>query len=267
MGPYIPLVDYVDPNNTELIPQTGAPLPLLPSVNSCGQLNNQDGPMFPFLNKPSIKVNSSGNGPTDWPEQYWPGWSDNAAQVLNCGSNAAEPANQIDYVTTWRTTEAVSDDCNMVPNNCTQIIPESMLAVWDLPGHFTAQAPMPVTIVGTGFGYLNNVPLTLASCQTPTGCQNSIRVQNLGGSGLDSGWDSSAGAPCDLYIANWSDTSISLVTGVPPTINSPKGGCPVMYDSVHGLGDQLQFTVINPQSHVVMTSQPISVLPYTAVPN
>lgn len=275
MGPYVPLVDYVDPSNGNLVPQTGAPIPVLPHAGSCGALSNKDGPIFPALNNPSIKANLNGNGPLSWPEQYWPGWSEHIAQLLVCGSREAEKSNQIYYAATPRITEAVGQGCNAVPNNCSQIIPESPLEIWGLPGHFLRQPPIPITIVGTGFGYLPNLPQTVTSCQNSGACPNYIRVQNLGGSGLDTGWDTSEGAPCETYIANWSDTSISLVTNLPQTNSSPgfgataqnTAGCPVMYDTVHGLADILQFTVTNPQSHVVMTLPPVAVQPYSATPN
>ena len=88
-----------------------------------------------------------------------------------------------------------------------------------------------------------------------------------------SGWDTStpgtSGAPCQVYIANWTDTSISLVVNAPVnkqslyqasnassaflsplsdfsafTFAPPPGpiGCPVM------AGDNLTFTVTNPQT-------------------
>src|SRR3984957_7091359 len=100
-----------------------------------------------------------------------------------------------------------------------------------------------------------------------------IDASDNGVGSSSSGWDTNtprtSGAPCQVYIANWTDTSISLVVNAPVnkqslyqasnassaflsplsdfsafTFAPPPGpiGCPVM------AGDNLTFTVTNPQT-------------------
>jgi hypothetical protein len=103
-----------------------------------------------------------------------------------------------------------------------------------------------------------------------------------GSSGWDTNTPGTSGAPCQVYIANWTDTSISLVVNAPVnkqslyqasnassaflsplsdfsafTFAPPPGpiGCPVM------AGDNLTFTVTNPQTG---NSAPIPKVPVSA---
>jgi hypothetical protein len=126
--------------------------------------------------------------------------------------------------------------------------------------------PMPVTIVGSGFGYY---PQTL-----PYAAQNPQYLQiNDDGNGSGTPWNTAGTtvlpiAACKVYVANWSDTSISLVINAPiepynlylppgdylsplsdfsplTLFPSPSGYntqvCPV------GTGDTLTFYVTNPE--------------------
>jgi hypothetical protein len=112
----------------------------------------------------------------------------------------------------------------------------------------------------------------MASCASPAQCPNLLEISNDDASGAHlSTWDTSNGATCQVYIANWTDTSISLVANLqvglqddyelayqsgvyltPLSDISPASfpavppvsaiGCPVAYK------DHLYFTVTNPQS-------------------
>ena len=126
-----------------------------------------------------------------------------------------------------------------------------------------AAPPMPVTIIGSGFGYL---PETL-----PYVAQNPpyLRIRDDGHSTGGVPWDTDGDPPssCQVYVANWSDTSISLVINVPidaynlylgtgdylsplsdfsPLTLFPNSyntqSCPV------GTNDVVEVTVTNPQS-------------------
>ncbi len=284
MGPYVPLVDYVDPNNQVYLPPSGAPIPALPAASSCGALSYNGTPIFPAVNNPSIS--GGGNGPLNWPQTYWPGWG-TVANELVCGSQSSEPSNQIYYAATQRITEAVNKGCNSVPNTCTDAIPESPQESWDLAtGQYLWQPPAPITIVGTGFGYLPSLPQTMASCATPQNCPNYLRIQNDGGSGVHLGWDTSMGAPCQVYIANWTDTSVSVMANLPVGVVNGLGtavspltdigpltlpqsllsGAPPLVCQVMP-NDKLTLTVTNPQSGIPLTLPSITVQAYSASPN
>jgi hypothetical protein len=121
--------------------------------------------------------------------------------------------------------------------------------------------PLPVTIVGTGFGYL---PQTL-----PIAVSDSSYLEvSSNGVGSGTAWNTN-GTSCQMYIANWTDTSISLVANIPvgeadldgqtgngtlsplsdvspltffsTSADSPAWNCKV------ATGDTLTFTVTNPQ--------------------
>ncbi|HUO28929.1 MAG TPA: hypothetical protein VMU80_06920 [Bryobacteraceae bacterium] len=291
MGPYVPLVDYVDPSNGNYLPQSGAPIPQLPSAASCGVLTNNSGSIFPSLNNPTL--NGTGTPPTNWPQLYWPGWASNSTTtyLLNC-TQASEPAAHIYYVASQRVTEAVGQNCATLPNNCTKIIPESPQENWELSGTYQFQPPQPITIVGADFGYLPVLPQMMASCNS---CSNYLRIQNDDNSGLGKAWDTDNGAECQVEILNWSDTSITFmanlpidainasveplgplydaspITLTPQPITQQGGGnqfsCPIMYNANNGKADDLTFYVTNPQSGVTHHTASIAVQPYTASPN
>jgi hypothetical protein len=128
----------------------------------------------------------------------------------------------------------------------------------------TATAPpMPVTIVGSGFGYLGGT-LPYVAPNPPY-----LQIKDDGHSTGGVAWNTNGDPPssCQVYVANWNDTSISLVINAPidaynlylgtgdylsplsdfsPLTLFPNAyntqSCPV------GTGDVLEFTVTNPQS-------------------
>jgi hypothetical protein len=119
-----------------------------------------------------------------------------------------------------------------------------------------------VTIVGSGFGYYGQT-LPYVAPNPPY-----LQVQD-NGNGSGTAWNTADDpTKCQVYVANWSDTSISLVINAPYEAHnfylgtgdylsplsdfspltlfpSPSGyntqNCPV------GTGDVLKFTVTNPQ--------------------
>jgi len=259
MGPYVPLVDYVDANN--LAQPAGVP-PRLPSANSCGVLPNNGSPSF---NSPTQQ------NQLNFPEQYWPS---SATYSLNCGTvTALQP--QIYFAATQFPTPATTEfgqSCKTAtqPNPCNQIIEQSAQTT-ESPG--TWQPPLPVTIVGTNFGFLpeGSLPLAVASSIY-------IEVSDDGaGSGLH--WNTNSPLlSCQMYISNWTNTSIALAANLPVGVTdlyqtgvvlSPLNdvspltfaaaspfsttGCPV------ASGDNLTFTVTNPQTGA--TSNPPVTVP------
>jgi hypothetical protein len=152
---------------------------------------------------------------------------------------------------------------------------------------------MPLKIVGTGFGFVPQAPLPLAVTTS-----SYIEVASNGaGSGHpwdtdDSPWEGSgATATCQIYVANWTDASISLVLGLPAGVTnseknplsllddlsfatffflgpptSPQLPCPIEYQ------DQLTFTVTNPQlvqqkSPTASVQKIVHVQAYNTTPN
>ena len=129
--------------------------------------------------------------------------------------------------------------------------------------HGWVDRPLTATIVGTGFGYLPTI--------LPYVMQTSPYLEINDTAGTTTKWDTgtgSGGASCQMYIANWTDTSISIVANAPINpfnlyIGSGAGKwlspltdfspltlftnsnntwiCPVAN------GDRLTFTVTNPQ--------------------
>jgi len=264
MGPYVPLVDYVDPNSLPQNPPSLTTLPL-PSAAYCGVLPAS---AFPGQNAPTPSQ------PLDWPTQAWPSSPGPSAPPLNCtAGKAGSPT--IDFVATQFPTPvdtaSAAQNCGTTPNNCSQIVVQSPQTTETAAGT-TWQPPLPVTIVGSGFGFLPNLPQTMASCASPSACPNLLEISDDNASGAHlSAWDTSNGASCQVYVANWTDTSISLAANlqihlqdeyeqdyqpgvylsplsdigplsfqaVPPTSAT---ACPVAYK------DNLYFKVTNPQS-------------------
>lgn len=117
-----------------------------------------------------------------------------------------------------------------------------------------AQPPLPLTIVGSGFGYLSGLPWATQEPQY-------IDIQAYSATGKLL-WDTAAGN-CQIYINDWTDTSISLLLGLPVGIQNgagtalspltdmnpstffqaaPASRCPV------AAGDLISVTVTSPQS-------------------
>ncbi|MGO4885120.1 MAG: hypothetical protein ACLP59_30505 [Bryobacteraceae bacterium] len=150
MGPYAPLVDYVDPSNGNYLPTSGPGVPELPAEASCGVLSYNGTPIYPLYNNPT--GNGSGSGQLLWPQQYWPGWGTNTTgsnpitYELNCPtSTVGVNTTKIYYATTQRVTEAAPlySTCAKVSNSnpCTQIVPQSPQENWDLSSARTCGNP------------------------------------------------------------------------------------------------------------------------------
>jgi hypothetical protein len=280
MGPYAPLVDFVDPQDSTNLPQTPPQTALaagLPPATACGVL-----PSTPAsLNAPTLGTNCAGAGANcvQWPNQYWPSSTQTSPPPLNCPATPpSEPATAIYFVATQFPTPALTEfpapangqtACISQPGYCSQIVVQSAQVA---PGETPFQPPLPVTIAGAGFGAL---PQALpfagpASSLAPLG-STYLRISSDGnGSGIP--WDTAQNPACQVYIANWTDTSISLEInlssamrdgyqidkGLTTTVLSPLSdvspltfaeapACPVAYSSATG-GDTLTFTVTNPQN-------------------
>ncbi len=101
MGPYVPLVDYVDPNDTTILPHS-APSSTsgLPSAGACGLLPAKvpagNGPLY--LSSTTLDC-GSGSNCTNWPNQSWPGVTGGVSPPLVC-SGASPNTPQIDFVAT-----------------------------------------------------------------------------------------------------------------------------------------------------------------------
>jgi hypothetical protein len=195
----------------------------LPSDSSCGSLPNS-----PVL---TTGLNLNTPNEVQWPT-YWPsGPTQTGIQNLNCSNPPSTPSPAIYFVTTQRRALAASN-CGQVynppnVNPCTSIVHQSSQYV---P---TQAPPLPVTIVGTGFGFLPQHVDTIGS--------NNYTEMGLPfvpppGSGLSSSsflritdcpasstcptptlynWDTAANPQCQVYIANWSDSSISVDVNAP----------------------------------------------------
>ena len=256
MGPYVPLVDYVDPNT---LPTTAPILTSssLPSAASCGALPGT----LPGFNNPSLSA-----AQIDWPNQSWPSSGSQTPPNLYCsGSSAITP--QIYFVATQFPTPAVdhspacgSPTTDGEANPCTQVIAQSPQTT-EYPTSW--QPSLPVTIVGTGFGFLPGVGVPFALQGSPY-----IEISDMEASG--GSWNTAAGTNCQFYIANWTDTSISLVANLPVDLTNGYGAalspladlspltlvassaCPVAAD------DHLTFAVTNPQTGVA-SNPPVNV--------
>jgi hypothetical protein len=255
MGPYVPLVDYVDPN---YLPQS-APPTNLPAESSCGVLPSAQ----PGFNSPTL------SNQVDFPNQYWSSTAPATPPNLYCpASQSSASSTAIYFVATQFPTPALTEfgaaACLTQPNSCSQIVVQSPQT--SELGNGTWPPPLPLTIVGTGFGVL---PQSL-----PTAVQGSpyLEIHNAEASGGT--WDTAATTYCQMYIANWTNTSISLVANLPvgvrdmysSTVLSPLSdvgpwtfpaapGCPV------ASADKLTFTVTNPQSGARVTISSIQVDP------
>jgi len=276
MGPYLPVVDYANPNDQN--PGDPGYVPLqadtsamnLPSPASCGQLPNG----LPTPNSPGLTGNQCGPC-VAWPQQYWPS-STAVPPYLACGVQSTD-STKIGFVATQFTTIARAGvnvlgtvvPCTSPSNPCTQINAQYK----QLGGQW--QPPLPVAIVGMGFGFLPNVILPYAGPASSLKSPSGVSYLQISSDGAASGvpWNTATSTSCQVYITNWTDTSIALVANLPlpnredgeGTFLSPLSdmslltffqslapgappvSCPVAYSAATG-GDNLTFTVTNPQS-------------------
>ncbi|HUE03542.1 MAG TPA: hypothetical protein VMR62_28555 [Bryobacteraceae bacterium] len=278
MGPYVPLVDYIAPGQV-IQPAPTITAANLPSASSCGLL------------LPPNTVNTypltNGAGPSNaltWPIQYWPS-SSTLPPYLNCGTTSNNlPTTQIDFVAT-QFPIPVDDSgiagspagCNSAisSNNCSQIVAQST-QYSELGGGAAWTPALPITIQGQGFGTLTlgqsqqaQLPALLTSSTSPS----YLTIQDCPNKGLlpcTGGWSTPAQS-CQIYVSNWTDTTISLVMNLPVgalnmanDILSPLNDyTPANFDAASACpinaNDNLYFTVTNPQTGGVVTSTPVTV--------
>ena len=286
MGPYLPQVDFVDPTTLTSPPTASG----LPPASVCGKIPNLlpsgNGPLY--LSAATADC-GAGSNCVDWPGQTWA--EDNAASPVSpplvCCSTTPAGSPQIDFVATQFSVPVDANNLTLYPASlqdcyeafsgqaspCSQVVYQSLQYTGVPSG---SPPPNPVTIVGSGFGYLPNLPQVIASCGAGGPCSSAyLEVQNDGHSGLHSSWDTYSNATyCQIYIASWSDTAISIIANLPVSTSDMYSGatlsplsdvspltlmpnaqntfmCPVEYGSSEG--DDLTFIVTNPQSGLSAT--------------
>lgn len=250
MGPYVPLVDYPAVGSLTESSQAGD----LPAESSCGQFPSG---VFPSGNSTNITSH-----PSQFPVQYW-NTGTASPPNLNCGNSTSGTFTpEIFYVATQFTTQVKASGepgtGNPSPcaaqdtltgggsnsNPCIQIFAQAE------QNNSTWQPPMPLTIVGQGFGYLSGVPWV-----GPSPAYVDIQAysaQPPAGSLL---WDTAFGT-CQVYIADWTDSSISLLVGLPQNpenvasnpLSPATDMSPQTFFCLAAQGSYLQVKVTNPQA-------------------
>ena len=248
MGPYAPLVSYRAISSLTKIP---APTPSLPPTIGCGVLPSS----APVLTTAGMALRFPSHV-VQWPT-FWP-----AATPSPLNLYCTQPPNQptspaIDFVASLVPHEDYSV-CG-TPGACNYVYPLSPQT-----DAFTTATPPPlnVTIAGTGFGYLPEILPYVTKSSTY------LRIQD-DGHGSGTAWDTNAGNSCQMYIANWTDTSIALVVNAPiDAYNQYLGEGPqnwlsplsdfsplTLFTNAYNtwscpvsMGDSLTFSVINPQT-------------------
>jgi hypothetical protein len=268
MGAYVPQVTYWNPTTA---------LPTLSSSLSshCGELPTNAVPLYnnPY-NSPSTPAL------LNWPQQYWTGTNPTGlTTVLNCGATT-ELDPEIFFVGTQFSTQTALQYEGTPPgyncatqsappgNPCTQIILQSTqttegLSAWQ-PG-------TPITIVGKNFGQLPAA--TVPQLTLPAALTNPLYLEITdcpsNGSCPPYKWTTSS-TSCQVYIANWTNWSISLVANLTTSaFNGYEPSLPlspladVNYETFQpgsscqiAAGDVLGFTVTNPQSGGSTTMSP-----------
>ncbi len=282
MGPYVPLVDYPLVGSLMNPTQHGCgdscnvlpPPPVLQAVNlpaedSCG--------LFPTdtSGNPILALGNGAQNGTQalFPTQYWPTGGTTTPPNLNCPASnpsGSKVTPSIDFVATQFTTQVQSTsqdsggacahpDTSNNTNPCIQVIQQITEQE-----SITYQPPLPLTIVGSGFGYLPGLPWAGTAPST-------VLITNDGASGTHNTWSTNDGnlGNCQVYIADWTDTSISLLVGLPNSATNfnglvlspltdmgplaffqqtPVSTCPIAINSVTHAPDNINVTVTNPQS-------------------
>jgi hypothetical protein len=219
MGPYAPVVTY--PTISSL---NGTTAPTSPTLESTASLPTTP----PVLTTVSASLSLTGNT-VQWPT-FWPGTASPASQNLVCPAAGISP-NQpttptINFAASLVSSEVSSTCMTDAVGTC-----NSIQALYTEKDAFTTATAPPtlVTIVGSGFGYYGQT--------LPFAAQNPSYLQiNDDGHSTDgaTAWNTAGTtelpiAECKVYVANWSDTSISLVINAP--INA--------YNLYLGTGDPL----------------------------
>jgi len=273
MGAYVPLVDYPAFTGVGTNVQSEAQMAAtLPSEASCG--------LFPV---PGHLVPNPGvtSGLVPWPT-YWPTSSQAPAGFgpLSCpvaGTNGTPSTPVITFAATQR--EMPAAGCG---SSCTNITAQSDQTTGGeaSPGQ---PPPLPVAIVGSGFGYLQQIlPFAgQASSLTGPGGVSLLRITDCPQNATCPtqtayNWETATTQSCQVYIASWSASEIWLGLNLPvdstnvylqPQPLSPLSdlstmtfflstgipantmACPV------NSTDQLTFTIGNPQSGVTTQLQ------------
>jgi hypothetical protein len=272
MGPFAPYVISWAPGNSPV----NYPNPNLPTTTQyCGD----PGTAGPLLTNPI------GNGTQgDFPRQYWPTGSNTGAAnlTLNCPTSPSSSTStpSIQYVST-QAPNAVDytggpTNCT-TPTTCNQVILQSTERT-EMPGGASWTPGIPLTIVGSGFGYFAyaasgqpfNASLPYASMgsappQIYIGYCPHGSYQCTPSTGIT--WDTT-NTSCQVYINNWYDTSISLVLATTDDVqNIYQSQSPLLagtylsplsdltFDTLSAASgcqmtanDYLYFTITNPQS-------------------
>jgi len=233
----------------------------------------------------------------DWPGQSWAEDPNPVSPALGCcGTAAGSPV--IDFVATHFPVP-VDASTTLYPGSlqdcyeayasettpCSQIVYQYPQGTGTASG--TLLPPVPITIVGSGFGYLPNLPQLMTSCGGGVSCaSNYLEVSDCAAGNTcplpDAyAWDTSGGAACQVYIADWTNTSISIIANLPtgvtdlysgatvsplsdfsPLTISPAAGasfaCPV------AASDTLRITVINPQNPTAGGT--LNIIPWSVSP-
>jgi hypothetical protein len=270
MGPYVPLVDYVN-IQTGLPSQANTSSSNLPSASNCGKL-----PGGPTLNgSAGTIVYGNPDKVTQWPT-YWPSTTYPAPQSLTCGTQTPPSPSFYFATSQWPYSVEASNsslECTAAWANCTSVTAQTLPAAEQTEG----QPPLPITLVGTGFGYLqqyqvpDNGPLEFdLPFIPPAGYASSqyLAVQDeRSGTPV---WNTIDNPSCQVYIANWTGTSVSFIVGVPVDASDQYGVAlsplndlsplSFFYENGSGTigtntmncsispGDLLTFTVTNPES-------------------
>src|SRR5450755_403953 len=248
MGPYVPLVDY--PDIAQLSPAPPSLIAAnLPPESLCGTLNAA---------YPSFTPSSP---PLNWPTQYWPSSPtyplvcgpalDNPPAIYFVGTQFTTPASA------YESTNGVNCVTSTQPNPCNQVIVQSPQQAWELPaGEYLWAPPLPVTIVGTGFGTLPNTGLPFAVQNPPY-----LNIQDCAKDSMCTTplWDTRT-AVCQVYVSNWTDRAISLTVGLPAAAIN---GAHTLLPPLDDISPQTFFQVLQPPSTIVCPVAQNDILNFT----
>jgi hypothetical protein len=282
MGPYIPLVDY--PLVSSLPTTANTSSSNLPSESYCGNI-----PGRPTVNGTSNTINYP-TGVVQWPT-YWQSTVYPPPLSLNCATQSASSPTFSFVSTQWpysAMASAPSLNCTGTFSNCTNIASQTIPAAEQVEG----QPPLPITIVGQGFGYLPEFQNPDSSWELglpfvpPVGYASSKFLEISNKRANSTIWDTATNPACQVLISNWTATSISLTAAVPvsaytgylpgpsnPPVSPLNDLSPLSFFYENGTntissntmdcsiqaGDLLTFIITNPQSGVSSSTSPIQV--------
>lgn len=265
MGAYVPLVSYV----------TWTQLPGVSMVPAFPTAGTPPSGYAPTNNLSEIYQANQPLHTQNFPEQYW-NLVGGGPQQLLCGMVAA-PAPQIDFVGTQFSAPVGNANfptspmhCALAINNnsCSQILYQPTQAAGNMAQNW--QPGLPLTIEGTGFGFLPEMTLPYAT--TSWGSTPYLTIEDVNPQNQFVNW-SSPNSQCQMLILNWSPTTITVVPNVethmydgsntlvsPLTDTSPfslsaSTSCAVI------LGDSITVTVTNPQNitqQSTLKNQPVN---------